>query len=206
MRLPCRKLDSSYTICKYQCDILAVIFNAAEHRVTLVTLITLITGCLSIVFPCLAVVVSDVPIAISYLEFRCKTVNTVLSHSDNLVIVTVKHPLAVDSPIPTAILSLLHADYRRMSFISLFAMINLYATTLRKSNFVAYLNATFHDRNDLVDIILLLQRRDDSLKRIYIFIQLIAKLIESRVNLVEFFMNVVNLLTKHVRTRNSSSE
>ena len=180
--------------------------HAAEHRVTLISLVSLVTGSLSIIFPCLTVVVSDVPVALSYLKFRGKTVLTILSDSKNLIFIIIEHPLSVDGPIPTTILLLLHTNYRRVTLVTFLTMIDLHAATLRENDLIADLDTSFHDRSYLIDIILLLKSFNNGLKRADISIQLLAKLIKTCVDLVKFFVNIINFFTEHVRTTHSSSK
>ena len=161
MRSPCRDLDCSYAVSENQDNVLIVILNAAEHRISL---ITFISCSLAIIFPGLSIIVRNVPVAVSYFKLRRKTVLTIFCDSKNSIIILVEHPLVIDGPIPTTIFCLLHADNWRVSVLSFLTMINLYASALCKENLIADLDSSLHDRKNLINVILLLKCFNNSLK------------------------------------------
>ena len=166
MRCPGRNLQN-LAADKCQRNVLVIIFDSAEYRISLFSLITFITGSLTIKLPGLTIVIRDIPVTVPYLKNRSKSVLTVLCNSKNLVVIGIKHPLAIDGPIPSSISILLHTDLWRMTVItgfSLLTMIDSYLTTLSEDNVITDHDTVLLDRIDFLDEIILKNSIDNSLK------------------------------------------
>ena len=169
VRSPCR--DSEHcAIHENELYIFVIVSDALEHGITV---LTGLTCSFAETLPCSLVVIRNIPIVTLDLELRCDTIGTCCTVlavdclSENLIAFAVKQILAVDSPVPAAVLGLLHSHDWSMSGstgLTLLAVVDLHATALGECDFVSDSLTAFNDWDDAVDIVVVLHHIDDGLQ------------------------------------------
>ena len=211
MRSPCR--DSEHcTVDEHELNIFVIVIDALEHGITV---LTGLTCCLAKTFPCSLIVVRNVPIITLDLKLRCDTIGTcstvfsVDSLRENLIALAVKEVRTIDSPVPATVLGLFNSYYWSMSgcsCLTLLTVVDLHATALGEHDLISDGLAAFYDRGDAVDIVIVLHHIDDRLQRCDVGIHRIAERVDACIDVVQFIIDVVDLLLEHVRTSYASEK